>query len=296
MSALPGVILGFAEYATQGKHLAAAANCAYGQIAVHRFPDGESRLTLPPRLGTVAYLCRSLDHPNEKLVEILLAADAARALGAEHVGLVAPYLCYMRQDTAFHPGEAVSQRTIGRLLAAHFDEVISVDPHLHRVHDFAQAVPAARAVALHATEPMAAFLRERGGAPLLLGPDEESAQWVGAIAAAAGFEHAVASKTRRGDRDVEVQLPDVPLAGRDVVLVDDVASSGGTLAACARACLASGASTVAALVTHALFVGDALQVLRAAGVAGIWSTDSVPHPTNRIPLGALLARALAPPI
>ena len=93
-------------------------------------------------------ILRTLNNPNEKLVELLLAAQTARTLGASHLTLVAPYLAYMRQDIAFQPGEAVSQRIVGRFLAGLFDAVITVDPHLHRVATLQEAVPVTQAVVL----------------------------------------------------------------------------------------------------------------------------------------------------
>jgi len=119
------LVLGFPEYAEQARRFAAKAKLDYAQVQVHRFPDGESRVRLPADLPPRIYFCRSLDRPNYKLVELVLAAQTARDLGAEDLTLVAPYLCYMRQDTAFEPGEAVSQRIIGRMLAELFDGPLS---------------------------------------------------------------------------------------------------------------------------------------------------------------------------
>ena len=128
-------------------------------------------------------LLRTLDHPNEKLVDLLLAARTARLLGARHLTLVAPYLAYMRQDMAFHPGEAVSQRIVGRFLADLFDAVITVDPHLHRIARLAQAVPVAQAVVLSGAPLLADLIAQRRPGALLVGPDSESAQWVSQAAA-----------------------------------------------------------------------------------------------------------------
>jgi ribose-phosphate pyrophosphokinase len=100
-------------------------------IQRHRFPDGELKLRLPSALPSHVVVLRSLVNPNEKLVELLLVARTARSLGAQRLTLVAPYLAYMRQDIAFHPGEVVSQRVVGQFLASLFDAVITVDPHLH---------------------------------------------------------------------------------------------------------------------------------------------------------------------
>lgn len=286
------LVLGFAEYARQGEALAGALGCAYATVAVHRFPDGESRVQLPAQLPGSVVVCRSLDHPNDKLVELLLTAEGARTAGVKQLALVAPYLCYMRQDCAFHAGEVVSQRIVGRFLAEQFDTVVTVDPHLHRVHSLAEAVPSRQAVALSAAPEMGAFLARRGAGVLLVGPDSESRQWVQAAAEAAGCDYVVAEKTRRGDRSVAVALPPRHYAGVEAVLVDDLASTGQTLAVAARELYRCGARRVDALVTHGLFVEDALDVMKAAGVQTVWSSDSVPHQTNAFALAPLLAQAL----
>ena len=155
------MLLGFEEYETQAERLAEALGLPYARVLVHRFPDGECKLTLPAELPAHVVFCRGLDHPNDKLIELLLAAITARQLGAHRLTLVAPYLCYMRQDTAFVAGETVSQPIIGRFLADLFDDVVTVDPHLHRTHHLADAVPATHAVALTATGVMSDFLRTR---------------------------------------------------------------------------------------------------------------------------------------
>lgn len=286
------MLLGFEEYRAQAQALAAATGMPYADIEVHHFPDGESLVRLPTQLSERLVICRSLDRPNEKLIELLLAATAARSRGVRHLTLVCPYLCYMRQDYSFHAGEVVSQRVIGDLLAQHFDAVITVDPHLHRVPTLEQAVPTGRSVALYATGPVADFVAARLPGALFVGPDEESEQWVSAAAARAATDYVVGRKTRHGDREVEIELQG-DFAGRDVVLLDDVASTGRTLEVAAQIVRAQAPASVSVVVTHALFVGDALQRLQAAGVGQVWSTDSIPHPSNAIALAPLLAGALA---
>ena len=287
------LVLGFPGYRQQAQRLAGRAALSYGDVTVHRFPDGESLVRLPARLPMQVVFCLSLDDPNAKLIELELAAQTARDLGARQLTLVAPYLCYMRQDVAFHPGEAVSQRIIGALLARHFDTLVTVDPHLHRTGELRDAVPVRRAVCLSAAPVMTDWLQRRSDRPLLIGPDAESAQWVGSIAAQSGLDYGVASKERLGDRSVRVALPDMAVAGRPVVLVDDVASTGHSLAEAAKQLAARGAASISALVTHALFVDDALDRLHAAGIDTICSTDSVPHATNGMALDGLLAAALS---
>jgi ribose-phosphate pyrophosphokinase len=286
------VLLGFPEYAAPAQRLASALNCPYDQVEIHRFPDDESKVRLPAALPGHVILCRSLDHPNDKLIELMLTAQTAREAGAQHLTLVAPYLCYMRQDYAFHPGEAVSQRIIGRWLASLFDTVITVDPHLHRITQLSEVLPADRTVTLSAGPLLAAFLNQRLGRALLIGPDSESQQWVEQIAEQAGMDYLVGEKQRFSDTEVRIKLPSQNLRGKTAVIVDDVASTARTLAMTAQQLRAAGAAEIHCCITHALFVDDAEAVLRVAGIGQLWSTDSVLHSSNIIELCTILAAAV----
>jgi ribose-phosphate pyrophosphokinase len=287
------MLLHFDDERGLARRVAKAAGVAAVAMSRHRFPDDEIKITLPPRLPHRVTILRSLDRPNEKLVELLLAAQAARELGVRDLTLVAPYLAYMRQDRAFAPGEAVSQRHVGSFLSGLFDRLITVDPHLHRVATLDEVVIGCDALALSAAPLVGRYLRTRGVEALLLGPDREATQWVEAVARASENPWAVCRKQRRGDRDIRIHLPPVSFSERRVVIVDDVASTAQTLAETAREARAAGATRVDVAITHALFADDAAATLAAAGVQSVWSTDSIAHPTNAIGLAPLLARGLS---
>ena len=286
------MLLAFDDESTLAQSLATALGVPLATVQRHHFPDGETRLRLPPNLPAEVVLLRGLQDPNAKFTELLLAAAGARALGARKLTLVSPYLAYMRQDMAFTPGEVVSQRHLGALLAASFDAVVTVDPHLHRVATLDEVLPGRRGLALTAAPLLGAFVAQRVPGALLLAPDEEAGQWVRIAALAQGLDHAVCHKQRHGDHDVDVALPGGSVAGRAVVLLDDVASTGRTLCAAARGALAAGAASVDVAVTHALFVGDAMAQVRAAGVRHVWSSDCVPHASNAVSVVPLLCQAL----
>ncbi|MDP2092496.1 MAG: ribose-phosphate diphosphokinase, partial [Hydrogenophaga sp.] len=201
-------------------------------------------------------------------------------------------LAYMRQDIAFNPGEAISQRVVGAFLATLFDAVITVDPHLHRVATLQEAVPVPDAVVLSGAPLLADHIAAQRSDVLLIGPDEEALQWVAVAAERHGWAHAVCRKTRHGDRQVDIELPALPVAGRAVVLIDDVASSGHTLARAAQLLRAAGAASVDVAVTHALFATGAEQLVRDAGVGAIWSTDCIAHPSNAVSIVPAVAAAL----
>ncbi|MFW9594000.1 MAG: ribose-phosphate diphosphokinase [Macromonas sp.] len=261
----------------------------------HRFPDGELKLRLPTPLPPRVVLWRGLHQPNEKLVELLLATRTARALGARHLTLIAPYLGYMRQDIAFAPGEAVSQRIVGTFLANLFDALITVDPHLHRVATLAEAVPVAQPVVVSGAPVLADWIHQQRPGAVLIGPDEEAAQWVAQAAERYGNTSGVCRKVRHGDHDVSIALPvGLAVQGRAVVVLDDVISTGHTVAQAARLLLAAGAASVDVAATHALLAPGAEPLLQAAGVTHLWSTDCIPHVSSVVPMAAPLATALAP--
>ena len=284
----------FPEDAAQAEHLACVLGIPARPVMLRHFPEGES-LVRVAEAGRRALLFRTLNDPNIKLVEILLAASALRDGGAGHVTLVAPYLGYMRQDMAFAPGEAVSQRVVGRLLANGFDALVTVDPHLHRTPSLECVAPGIQPVNVSAASALAAALAGHVTPDtLLVGPDEESRPWVAAMAASLGLEYLVGEKQRLGDRDVTLGLPGTArLDGRPVVLVDDMVSSGGTLIACADVLRRAGAGPVAAAVTHCLAGPNDLARLAAAGITPLLACDSVPGPAAQVPLAPVLAEALS---
>jgi len=290
----------FAESADAARRLAGILKAPCTPVEVHVFPDGERRVRVSGVLPH-AVLYRSLNDaaardPDDKLVEVLLAASALRDGGAGRVTLVAPYLAYMRQDVAFHPGEAVSQRVMGRLLGQAFDKVIAVDPHLHRTRDLSAVFGRGKGTAVSAAPAFAELLAREKVPPetVVIGPDSESRAQVERLAAPLGLAFLTAEKTRRGDREVSIALPPAPgLEGRPVILFDDVVSTGATLCQCAVLALQAGAASVEALAVHALFGPGETGAFEAAGIARIRSSDSLPHPTNAVALAPLIAAALA---
>jgi ribose-phosphate pyrophosphokinase len=152
--------------------LAARLDVPFHEIAIHAFPDGEIRVTVGPASATTI-IYASLDRPNDKLIALMFAAEALRRRGAKRLVLVVPYLCYMRQDAAFHEGEAISQKVIGPLLARCIDRVVTVDAHLHRTSDITAVFPGIQSDNLSTMPAISDTLRKTGLDPatVVVGPD-----------------------------------------------------------------------------------------------------------------------------
>lgn len=275
------------------RHLANAGGWELGRLETRHFPDGESyvRILSDVTDRRVDIVC-TLARPDDSFLRLAFAADAARALGASEVTLIAPYLAYMRQDRRFQPGEAVTSRSFSRLVSSSFDRLVTVDPHLHR-YPALSALYTIPTHTLHAAPLLADWIATEIEKPLIIGPDEESKQWVTAIADRIGAPYAVLRKIRHGDRNVDVQLPELSQwTARYPVLVDDIASSGHTLIEAAEKLPLQGFRRPVCAVVHGVFAEDSYERLKALADR-IVSSDSIPHESNAIRLAPLIAAAMA---
>ena len=273
--------------------LAATLRHELGHLEIRAFPDGETylRFHTSPDGRSVAIVC-TLSHPNEKFLSLIFSAATARELGATKVGLVAPYLAYMRQDRRFNPGEAVTSRQVARLLSDAFDWLVTVDPHLHRYGSLADIYSIPTRV-VHAAPLISDWIKANVTDPLIIGPDSESEQWVAAVASDAHAPYSVLEKVRRGDRDVEIRLKDLEQwKGRTPVLVDDIISTGRTMIEAVRLLTSQGWPAPVCVAVHGLFADDADVLLARAG-ARVVTSNSVPHETNAIDIGKALAAYIA---
>lgn len=261
-----------------------------GMLALGAFPDSESHLRFRDDLaGRSIVLVCTLARPDAKIAPLLFAADGARQLGARKVGLVAPYLCYMRQDRSFQPGETVTSRSFAALLSRGCDWLATVDPHLHRYKslDEIYSIPAR---AFHAGPAIADWIKAHVVRPYLIGPDAESRQWVGTVAGACGAGFAVLSKQRLGDRTVKSSPHDLKIPdGATPVLLDDIVSTGATMAEAMRLLGPLSALPPVAIGIHGILSEGAQPILDC----GLVTTNTVPGPAAAIDVSGIIAAGIA---
>jgi ribose-phosphate pyrophosphokinase len=275
------------------ERLAHKLDASLCRLEHRRFADGEQYLRVADEVsGRDVAVVAQLRDPDPQLPGLLFLADALRELGATDVGLIAPYLPYMRQDARFRPGEAVTSLSVGKWISGAFDWLATVDPHLHR-HPTLDAVFKLPNAAVPSAPAIALWVHGHVTHPYIVGPDEESEQWAAQVASLANCPYTVLHKRRLSDRQVDLRLPDLePLRGRTPVLVDDIIASAHTMAEAVRKLRTAGLPGAVCVGVHPVFAGDAARVLQQAGASRVVSCNTLPHPSNAIDISEALAEAV----
>jgi ribose-phosphate pyrophosphokinase len=257
---------------------------------VRQFPDGELYVRIDrDGLDGDAVIVGNLHGDN--FLRVAFIAGTARDLGAARVGLVAPYLAYMRQDSRFNRGEGLTAAYFARLVSSTADWLVTVDPHLHRI-DSLDGIYTIPTTIARAAPAIARWIADQVDHPVLVGPDAESAQWVSAVAAECRAPYLILEKTRRGDRDVSITAPDGPWNGHTPVVIDDIISTGRTMVEATRQLRAAGSAPPMCIAIHAVFADAVYDELVAAGARGIVTCNTIAHASNRICVADPLADAV----
>ena len=249
------------------------------------FPDGERYVRL---MGSVAgdhVVLVQTTHPDPNVVEFLLLADAIRDAGARRLTAVVPYFGYGRQDRRFLDGEAVSAKTLAKHIAVDCDELLTAT--IHNPHILSMFPIRTREVS--GVPALGRYLRQ-ADVDMLLAPDDNAVRLVKEAASIAGkpFDHL--DKERIDSYTVRVEHKDLAVKARSVAIVDDVISTGGTIAMAAKELKGQGARRVVAACVHGLFVGKAEANLKACD--DIVSTDTVLSPHSKVSVAPEFAAAI----
>ena len=265
-------------------------------VEIRHFPDGETYVRLGEELGgRNVVLLFGLHQPDSKLSGLLFLVDVLRDYGSQRIGLVVPYLPYMRQDKRFRSGEAVTSVTFAKLISASVDWLVTVDPHLHRYPNLGSiySIPT-QAVAAAAS--LSEWLQTLDRALVLVGPDRESGQWVGEVAGRSGMPYVIAEKRRHGDREVAIELPALTdYLDRTPVIIDDIISSGTTVLEAARQIRQFqqfAEEPLLAAGIHGVFNATAYNQLRKSKIE-VATSNTIVHESNRFAVDQLLAEACA---
>ena len=286
-------IFAFPGYEKIARSIQDQTRAIWGDMELTTFPDSESLVTIKTDVkGKDVILVCGLEDANTKMIPLIFFVRTAQELGAKSVCLVAPYLGYMRQDTRFNPGEAITSVIFARFLSSLFDRLITLDPHLHRYKSLSEIYTISTTL-VHAAGLIGEWIERNIKNPVIIGPDVESGQWVKNVAEHACAPFIVLKKVRHGDKDVEISVPDVERYLKHTpVLVDDIISTARTLIQTIKHLHKLKMKPPICIGIHAVFAGDAYTELKKSGVARIVTTNSITHETNEIDTTSLFSEAL----
>jgi len=252
-----------------------------------RFPDDEFYVRLLDDPAEQDVLIVQTAYPDQKLVELLLIQDAVHDAGARKITVILPYFGYSRQDKKFEEGEAISARAIAEHISMHADCVITVDPHKEHILRFF-TVPA---YSCSAVSTIAQYLKEKH-IDFILAPDEGAKQRAKEAATFINCEYDYLEKTRIDGSTVKITPKKLDAHGKHVAIIDDIISTGGTMAQSIKELKKQGAKSVSVACTHGLFIGGAKQKLLAAECGDIISTDTIETEFSKISAADCIAETL----
>jgi ribose-phosphate pyrophosphokinase len=286
------IVIGGSHSKKLAKQVAKNIRAPYSDLLIRNFPDGElyMRLLKEVKGRRVVYINTMHPNPNDSLLEAIFALQTAKELGAKKTVLVAPYLCYMRQDKRFKSGECKSNTIMSSLLDR-ADKIVTIDPHLHRISSL-NDIFSTKTTGLTANSTLARWIAKKYKRAQIMGPDGESYQWAQAIAEELGEDAIILKKKRYSSRTVRTSVGvDVDVRGQTIILVDDIISSGHTMIEPIKQLKRKGAKKIICLCVHGIFAEDALTKLQRLG-ATVVSTNSITNPVSKIDISTLLAEAL----
>lgn len=272
-------------------YLANQLHLEVGELIIKRFPDGESYVRIHSTVkNKVAILFCTLNNPDEKILSVMFAAQTLKKLGAKKTILVSPYLPYMRQDKCFKSGEAVTSRLFAKFISTWVDYLITIDPHLHRIHHLSNiySIPV---LTLHASKEIAKWIKENITSPFLIGPDSESKQWVSEIAKHLNAPYIVCSKNRLSAHEVKINIPPFSYTNETLIIMDDIISTGSSMITILQQ-LSLQSNRNICLAVHPLLNKKTKDKLFASGAAAIITCNTIPDSTNKINMLGLISSNL----
>jgi ribose-phosphate pyrophosphokinase len=252
-----------------------------------RFPDDEFYVRVLDNIAGKDVVIVQTAYPDPKIVELLLMQDAVHDAGAKKITVVLPYFGYSRQDKKFEEGEAISARAIAEHISLHADCVITVDPHKEHILKFF-TVPA---YSCSAVSTIAQHLKEKN-IDFVLAPDKGAKERAKETAKLINCEYDYLEKTRINGATVKITPKKLDAHGKNVAIIDDIISTGDTMANSIKELKKQGAKTILIACTHGLFIGGAKEKLLAADCDEIISTDTIETDFSKVSVAECIAATI----
>ena len=251
-----------------------------------KFPDGEIYVKLNNDVeGEDVFLINTQNNQNDSIIETIIMCDALNDEGARSINLVAPYLAYARQDKKFNKGESISIRALARIYSNICDSIFTINPHETHIESFfdipfmyGDAVPE-----------LAKYVQNKLNNPVVLSPDKGAIELAKTASEILNCEYDYLEKTRISPTEINIAPKNLDVNGRDVLIVDDIISTGGTMATAIAMLKEQGAKRVIASCVHPVLIGDALNKLYVGGADEVVGTDSFLSEVSKVSVDNIVA-------
>ena len=276
-----------------------------GKLEITKFPDGEKYVRYHDKVENedVVLIHPMGLTPDEFFIEYLLICSALKDGKAKSIVTFVPYFAYARQDSRFNPGEPGSFHLVSKIIDdLGIDMIYTIDLHLQRVNDLSELIKNTPTKNLSAVPDIATWIKNNAGLnnPIVLGPDEESEQWAKVAAETIGVDYEIMIKTRYSATEVSITTKEgkpLPVNCKDVVIIDDIISSGGTIIEAVKLVKEAGAGKIVVGCTHPVLRGktqfdSALANIYNSGVSIVVGTDSVPSQVSYVSIASVIAKTL----
>ena len=264
-------------------------NTKLTRVEYKRFPDNEIYVRVVDEINDdEAVIINTQKNQNDAIVETILLCDALRDEGVKNITLVAPYLAYARQDKKFNPGEAISIRALAKIYSNIVDKLITINPHETHIKEFF-TIPF---IYGDANPKLAEYVKDKLENPIVLAPDKGALEFAKTASEILNAEYDYLEKTRLSPTEIQIAPKTLDAKDRDVLIVDDIISTGGTMATAVKLLKEQGAKKIIAACVHPVLIGDALNKLYSAGVEEVVGTDTYLSEVSKVSVAEIIVDLL----
>ena len=270
------------------KDLCKKLQASYVKKTTKRFPDEELYIQILDNISKEHVIIVQTTYPDQKIIELFLLQDAVKEAGAKKITVVIPYFGYARQDTKFKNGEPISAKAMAKLISLNADKTITVDPHKEHILDFF-TIPA---YSCSAIPEIAKYLNKKEKIDMILAPDKGALEKAKQAAKIINCDFDYMEKTRINGTTIKIKPKKLKAKDKNVAIIDDIISTGGTMAKSIKELKKYGAKSVFVACTHGLFAGDAVKKLTSAGCKEIIATDTIYSDFSKVEIAGSIASLL----
>ena len=270
-----------------GEDLSKSLKSRIVDTIIKRFPDGELYIRILDNIQDEDIVLIQNTYPDLNLIELLLMQDAIREAGANKIITIIPYFGYARQDKIFQKGEVISAKSLAKLISINSNQIVTIDPHKEHILDFF-SIPAS---SISAINDLSYYLKDKD-LDLILAPDKGAVDMVKNAAKIINCDFDYMEKTRIDGYNIQVKPKNLDVKNKNIAIIDDIISTGGTMAVSINELKKQKAKKIYVSCTHGLFIGDAIRKLNSVKCDEIISTDTILTQFSKVKLANTISRFL----